>query len=498
MEAARALPVKELRRFVCVPVFTLTEECEGGAERSVRRDIRQWKGREPLSYHYRPVIEPTTQTGFNYNLFPVVLDSKGRPWAVANNFLLSKLEAVARPNMKSFQSFAHDLGAYKEWLDQQNNPDDLLFHFPRLKLARVTYRYNSHLENRLRAREIEETMAKRRMGTVIALYRWMLEIKLFEPDYPPWQERSYLLSTKDKHGRSIQMPITTTDISIRAPKSDDPFEGTIQDGGKLRPLMRDEQLWVMEAVRALRNSEMQLLILFMLFTGARIQTACTLRVRHFTSENPRFSKALGGHYEVYKLKVGPSAGIDTKNDKEMVLHVPRALYEVMRTYAQSNRAKRRRERAAGGDNRNQYIFLTQQGSPYYTAKEEALAFKPDLKRRHEKVGGTVRQYLKEHLIPYIQQHNKKNFTFRIHDLRASYGMNQTEIQLALVEKGEITLHKARITVMALMGHESSATTDLYLDYRKMQAQAYAAIDGYGEQVEAWVANAMAGVGYNNE
>ena len=110
----------------------------------------------------------------------------------------------------------------------------------------------------------------------------------------------------------------------------------------------------------------------------------------------------------------------------------------------------------------------------------------------------MRQYIKEHLVPYIQQHNNKHFTFRIHDLRASYGMNQTDIQLALVEKGEITLHKARITVMALMGHESPATTDRYLGYRKMQTQAYAAIDSYGEQVEAWIRDAMAGVGYNDE
>lgn len=498
MAVEREFEMKELRRFVCIPVFTLTEECEDGAKRSVRRDIRRWKGREPLCYHYRDVIEPITQTGFNYNLFPVVLDSKGRPWGVANNFLLSKLEAVVRPNMKNFHSLAHDLGAYKEWLDQQNNPDDLLFHFPQIKVARITYRYKSHLENRLRAREIEATMAKRRMGTVIALYRWMQEVKLFEPDNPPWQDRTYQLSANDKYGRSIHIPITSTDISIKAPKSDDPFEGTIQDGGKLRPLTRDEQQWVMEAARTLRNTEMQLLILFMLCTGARIQTACTLRVRHFTREIPRFSKAPGGHYEVYKLPVGPSAGIDTKNDKEMVLQVPRALYEVICTYVHSNRAKRRRGRAAGGDNPNQYIFLTQQGSPYYTAKEEALAFKPDLKRRHEKVGGTVRQYIKEHLVPYVQQHNSNHFTFRIHDLRASYGMNQTDIQLALVEKGEITLHKARITVKELMGHQSPATTDLYLDYRKIQAQAYAAIDGYGEQVAAWIGEAMAGVGYNDE
>ena len=52
--------------------------------------------------------------------------------------------------------------------------------------------------------------------------------------------------------------------------------------------------------------------------------------------------------------------------------------------------------------------------------------------------------------------------------------------------------------MALMGHASSATTDLYLDYRKMMAQAYAAINSYGEQVQKWIADAMEGIGYNDE
>ena len=110
----------------------------------------------------------------------------------------------------------------------------------------------------------------------------------------------------------------------------------------------------------------------------------------------------------------------------------------------------------------------------------------------------MRQYLKDHLIPYVRKHHDKNFHFRVHDLRASFGMNQTDVQLALVEKGVITLHKARIAVMALMGHESSATTDLYLNCRKQMAQAYAAIDGHGEQVQTWIAEAMAGIGYNDE
>lgn len=490
--------MKELRRKVLIPVFTLTETCEADDPRSLKRTIHQGKGREAFNYHHRPVIDSVTGQGHNYNLFPVVLDLTGVPWGLATNYLLSKAEAESRPNMNSYLSQADDLGSYREWLDQHTNPEELLFHFPKNKLARVTYRYRGHLMQKIYARELAPATAKRRMSVVISLYRWLQEEKLFEPEFPPWQEREYLLSVKNTQGFLMMKSVVSTDISIKAPKSDDPFESTIQDGGKLRPLTGEEQQWVMEAACALGNTEMQLLLLFMLLTGARIQTACTIRVRHLTNANPHFSKATGGRHEVFKLQVGPKVGIDTKNDKSMVLQVPRTLYEVMRTYAQSDRALRRREQADGGDNPDQYLFLTQQGSPYFTAKDEALAFDPDLKRRHQKTGGTVRQYLKEHLIPYVRQHHDKNFHFRIHDLRASFGMNQTDVQLDLVERGEITLHKARVTVMALMGHASSATTDLYLDYRKMMAQAYAAINGYGEQVQKWIADAMAGIGYHDE
>ena len=69
-------------------------------------------------------------------------------------------------------------------------------------------------------------------------------------------------------------------------------------------------------------------------------------------------------------------------------------------------------------------------------------------------------------------------------------MNMTDIQLGLVEKGVITLHKARMNVKDLMWHESSATTDRYLDYRKQMEAVYAAINGYGEQVQVWIEGAM--------
>lgn len=485
--------MRELRRKVLVPVFTLTEICDEADLRAIERSIKKWKGRAALTYHFRSVINPVEGTGFNYNLLPVVLDRNSVPWDLGMLFILSRLEHETHPDMTSIHSLADGLGAFREWLDDQKDGDDLLLKFPKMKQQRPTYRYNGFLRRKIYAGEISPTTGNRHMGTVVAFYRWMMDEKLFEPENEPWQERSYRLALKNAKGFSVTKRVASTDVRIATPKTDDPFDGFIQDGGKLRPLPENEQRWVMEAADALGNPEMYLFLLFMILTGARIQTVGTLRVRHFTQDKVAFSRALSGDGEVFKLKIGPGTGIDTKNDKNMVLQVPRSLYETLRAYALSARATRRRTVAPGGECVDQYLFLTQQGGPYYTAKAEARRFDPDLKRRHQKSGGTVRQFIKDFLIPYVRKHHAQKFHFRIHDLRASYGMNQTDIQMALVQKGILTLRKARTNVMALMGHASSDTTDRYLDYRKQMDAAYAAINGYGDQVRAWIDGAMKGM-----
>lgn len=486
--------MKELRRKVLLPVFTLTEVCDKNDSRSIPRLIKRGVSRDACIYHVRPVVDPIAGTGFNYNLLPVILNRQSVPWTLGTLFILSKLEGGSHANIATIHSIADDLGAYREWLDEHDNPDALLLDFPKLKLRRPTYRYNGFLRKKINAREIAPSTAKRRMGTVVSFYRWMMKEGLFEPANDPWQERGYDLTFASSQGFSVTKQVKSTDLRINAPKSEDPFSGTIQDGGKLRPLSENEQRWVVEAVDALGNPEMYLLILFMILTGARIQTAGTLRVCHFSMSKPCFSKALSGDDEIFKLKIGPGTGIDCKNDKNMVLQVPRSLFELIRTYVFSARAKRRRELALGGDHVNQYLFLSQQGNPYYTAKEDVQRFDPNLKRRHHKNGGTIREYIKGQLIPYVRKHRDSKFHFRIHDLRATYGMNQTDIQMALVQKNILTLRKARTNVMALMGHASSATTDLYLDYRKQMGAIYAAVNGYGQQVQLWIDGAMNGFG----
>lgn len=490
----------ELRRKLLLPVFQLSELTTGEDPRALKRVIKQGKGHPALTYHYRFVWDDQAGRGYNYNLFPIVLDRGGVPWPLGTLYILAQLEAETTPVMSTYQSRADDLGAYREWLDTQERPDELIFQFSKIKLRRPTYRYHGYLRQKIQAGEVALRTAKRRMGTVIAFYRWLINNNYFQPEYSPWEETHYQLAFKTTEGFAISKRVISTDVSIRAPKSDDPFSGTIQDGGKLRPLTGKEQSWILEATNAKGNTECYLIQLFMLATGARIQTAATLRIRHFIHSDPSYAKALTGDGEVFKLKAGPGTGIDTKNDKKGVLQVPRPVYELLRTYALSERAKMRKGRfiAKHGEHPDPYLFLTQQGNPYYMAKADSLRFNPNLDRRHEKTGQPVRQFLKEHVIPYVRRHHDKHFQYRIHDLRASFGMNMTELLMESVQKGTITLSRARTIVKDLLWHESFATTDLYLNYRSQMDAIYEAVNGYGEQLQEWIEQAMKGVEVKGE
>jgi integrase len=223
----------------------------------------------------------------------------------------------------------------------------------------------------------------------------------------------------------------------------------------------------------------------MLATGARIQTALTLWVRHVQLDLP---VGLGE----FRFPVGPGTGVDTKYDKLMTLHIPRWLYERLRIYSHSQRARKRRTRAEGGDTEDQYLFLTQQGHPYYQNKSETRAFNPSVTVRHQKKGQTVRTFIAEHVIPHIRKHHDPTFHYQAHDLRATYGMNLTDIQLALVQRGEITLAQAREFVKTRMGHESSATTDLYLDYRRNLKMVYEAVDAHEQYYRDLIEKAWEG------
>ncbi len=392
-----------------------------------------------------------------FNYFPVVLGSNGAPWAEAVVYILSRLDSVSVPTMSTYTGIADDLAAFRRFLDETGID---WMHFPSQKMFRPTYRFNGYLKIAVQSGKVAAGTAQRRMGTVIRFYRWLISEKVLAPEHPPWKESDRYIDFRDSHGFERTKQIVTTDVSLKTPKQHDPYDGAIDDGGKLRPLPLTEQEWVMDALITLGNTEMTLIHLFGFLTGARIQTILTFRVRHVDV------KLDGDQQGFIRVPVGLGTGIDTKNGKRQVLHIPVYFYKMLYVYSQSGRAVKRRQKANGGDHKDQYLFLSAKGTPLYQSKEETSFFNPINNLRHIKTGQAVRQFITEYVIPFVRsKYATKDFHYQFHDTRATAGMNWTDHQLKLVEQGLTTLHEAREFVKVRMGHQSALTTDRYLQYR---------------------------------
>lgn len=458
-------------RKVVLPVFELTELTSADDSEAVFVPLLSTPEDPTRGYFVRPTR--IAQTGerrdgkpkwvkHQFNLFPVVLDRSGAPWPEANVYVLSRLESDANPSMATYLSIAEGLADFREFLDE-TGIDWLVV--PQLKWNKPVHRYRAHLVHCSRAGEIAVGTASRHMAAVVGFCRWFLAEKTWLPKFEPFKEKELQIGLLDQHGRAFLKKVKTTDAAVRVPREQDPYDGCIKDGGKLRPLPPSEQKWLTDALIALDNTEMTLVHLVSLLTGARIQTALTLRVHNVLTSVHEDSTA-----EV-RIPAGFGTDIDTKFDKQIVLCFPSWFYRVLQEYARSPRAIKRRLKAKGGDSPSQYLFLSRNGEPLYESKADIAKFDPDKTTRHAKVGQAVRQFVTERVIPWVQEHcDAPIFHYQLHDLRATFGMNLTDRLMERVSRGEITLQAAREFVKMRMSHASAATTDLYLQFRQHQTQ----------------------------
>ncbi|WP_026602390.1 site-specific integrase [Methylomonas sp. 11b] len=454
---------REARR-ILLPILEITEIASPSDKNAIKVPLS--KGGTYFEYYVRKKHDEVEGNRTDhkpswmrseFNLYPIVLDKNGVPWAEANIYLLSRIESSISPTMSTYASIADSLAAFRRFLDETEID---WTDFPSHKLKRPTYRYHSYLKLEIASGRLKASTAKRRMSAVISFYSWLKQEGTLTPTNLPWKESDRYIQLVDLHGFKFSKHITSTDVSIKTTQSQDPYDKRIDDGGKLKPLTTQEQEWLIDSLISLGNTEMLLIHLLGLVTGARIQTILTMRIKHVSAE---FNS---GTADEVRLPAGPGTDIDTKNDKKIIIHIPIWLYKKLNIYAKSERAKKRRARSDVGENESQYLFLSVRGSPLYKSKSDSLMFNQSYSIRHAKAGQGVRQFITDRVIPLIRtKNNAPDFHYQFHDTRASYGMNLTDRQLERVSIGEITLHQAREFVKARMSHESSATTDRYLQYR---------------------------------
>lgn len=474
---------------ITLPELSLTEVAAGPGENVTQVDIPAEKG-GTFTYYTRPVgdIDPTTGRRYDnkpnwsphtFPLFPVVRNSDGSPWLEANLWIIDRLVGKLAPGMLSYATVAQDLAAFRRYVDEKEI--DWL-NFPSFKPYRPTYRYNGYLRHAVEAGEISHNTARRRMGTVIRFYRWLKTAALFNPSHPTWVEEDRFVEVKDVQGFSGVLKVTTTDVSIKGRIAVDPYSEYIDDGGKLRPLPQAEQKALVQALLDLDNTEMTLIFLVSLFTGARIQTVLTIKVRH-VMQNPA---KIGGND--FRLPCGPGTGIDTKGGVKGVLHLPKWLYEALFIYAHSQRAQSRRKKAVGGDNTDQHLFLSNRGAPMYASRPKLgeLPRGPHVSR-HAKNGQLVRQFIADYLLPAMRlRMNNLSYEFRFHDLRATFGLNRVDAWKEKINDKSMTYTEALSQLSQFMWHSSPTITERYLKYREKLALFPAVQDGWNEHLMSLV------------
>jgi len=417
----------------------------------------------PLGRHLLDYKISENDDGY-YPNFPVIIQGNGEPWRIANLYLTTKLQRESGYESRTFRSIADHLLDYLRFLEDENL--DYL-HLPKNNRLKVTFRYKKHLIELRDNSELSSSTASARINAVVNFYRGIIDWGLIneeELENEPFEEILKQISITSKFGTENTVKIKSHNLAIKTSKGQIQSE-YINDGGLLRPLTVTDQVIVLEAL--LKSSrEYQLMFYFALFTGARIQTVGTLRVKHL------HGKLDGNGY--LRLPIGAGTLIDTKRGRQMTLLVPGWLVKDMLIYSRSAEAIKRRKRSFYNDTEDNYLFLSKNGTPYYTSKKElfdrrdtSVSRNTHIKDRAQQMsiqdGAALRQHIREILSPRIHIDNPDFQDFSFHDLRATFGMNLLESQLQQI--GDKSVTTALDYVQQRMGHRDKTTTLQYLNYK---------------------------------
>ena len=393
--------------------------------------------------------------------FPIIVQGDGQPSEIFNLYLMKKLQQTIQYDFKTFASIANQLIDFHRFLEDEKL-DCLKFN--KLKQLNAIFKYRTRLIDQVNAGLIGASSARGRINAVVNFYRFLVIEDLVDHQRYgiPFQDVYKYIAVDNEFGARRKMAIKSHDLAIHVPAKAHNSEAIV-DGGELSPLTVEEQTVVLKALQQ-SSREYQLMFYLALFTGARLQTICTLRIENL------FNRESDSHGFI-RLPVGAGTGVDTKFQKPMTLLIPNWLAQDLKIYINSEQARQRRQKSNYGDSDENYVFLTKLGTPFYTSKAEQQKLTEKIKtsnlfgtRLKLYEGEAVRSYLKVVLLPEISLIDPQFPSFKFHDLRASFGMNLLESQLQHLPEGHSAMTAVEY-VQARMGHRNISTTLQYLNYK---------------------------------
>jgi len=438
------------------------------------------------------------QDGFDGYIpdLPVILQGDGHPWAVANQYLISVAQKLTpKYNPKTVHQIAVGLVQYRRFLED-NNLDPLNFNVPERR--RPLARFVRHLQDLVDTGRIAGSTANNRKNAVQNFYRGIVESGILDKalidDGVILEERERYHFTVGVFGKMSQYRVKETNHKIRYFRSNTDDPDIIMDGGKRKPLLPIYQAQLFEELEN-HNHAYYLMFLFALYTGARLQTVLTLRIKYF-----RGCRRDNDSYAL--IPYGNGSEVDGKQNKRGTLWVPNWLVNSLLTYVESDVARSRREHSYYGDNDENYIFLTRSGEAYYTSMKEMLDKQSDeidsrvvvqrAKTSANKEGEAIGVFIRETLRPALEGKYGYFPHFSFHDLRATFGINLIEKIYTAIDKANLIRREkgqsrhlyegALREVTKRMNHNDEMTTRKYVAFRGRSEWRKQMIDSYEDSL----------------
>lgn len=456
---------------------------------------------EPIKESVWNPLADNDQIPFFKNM-PMIIKGDGEPWDLGNLYLINlfyKKAKVGEPNVTTIRSHADSLLNYLRWIEsiQKKGSEIHVLYLPKNESKRVSYRYRRYLLGLIKNNIITSNTASKRMSRVISFYRSCIEDKLVGPNdisNLPFEEVRKTILTTNRVGLQSFIQVRSSNLAIQTTKANSRVDEVNDEGEKLRPLSEEEQTLILRELKETSTRLHQLVFLFALFTGARVQTVGTLKINKFMEAFEKQS-----HLQEIRINVGRGTEIDTKKDRRYVLHIPTLLASEIVSYINSPIAKKYRQKSYYGDADSNYVFLTKGGEPFYTSKAEIedrkASTEPWSKDSRFKIkdGQALRVKVRD-LIVKIRRKKPSFRSFRFHDLRATFANNFLSARMSIpIEKTlsngkvvDITRRNALSETRKRMGHASESTTELYLQRSENIEKEKQATEIFENRLFEWV------------
>ena len=391
--------------------------------------------------------------------FPSLIKSDNTVWHLAsayfNHLLIDQKKSTAL-----LESVASDLIDFLRFLEATEL--DILYLPPRPE-KRVTYQFHTTLLQRIRLGLISPSTARQRMNRVLRFYDFLLAENIFtsaELKNRPYEKIKTYVSCITSSGDIYKKQVSSSNLKIRhSPRLS--YGEEIIDGGRLHPLSPNEKKVFLQYLEQFASRDFQLICYLALYTGARLQTICTIRAFHIKEMIAK--QTVNNIDDTYTLRVGGKSIIDTKGGYEHNLKVPGWLIKDINQYLCSESWQKRASQSLYKARDENYVFLTKLGNPYYTSVKEIedhnlQLFSKKIKFSMHK-GNAARQALTK-LINLMHKNKEDIKTFTLHDLRATFGVNL----LLSASKHVNDIDKILPYIQSRMGHRNIMSTIHYVRY----------------------------------